>query len=47
MKSININTEPDFKINPVEWVVWNMKEYNNTLIDSLQLLKQKNIINNL
>ena len=41
MKKFTIDTEPDFKTKPVEWVAWNMKTYNNNLTVALTLLKQR------
>jgi hypothetical protein len=41
MKKIIITTEPDFKKEPVEWVAWNMKKYNNNLTTALILLNQR------
>lgn len=41
MKKIIITKEPDFLNEPVAWVAWNMKTYNNNLTTALALLKQR------
>jgi len=44
MKKILIDIEPNFINEPIYWVAWNMKTYNNTLKDALALLKQREIV---
>ena len=44
MKTFLIDIEPNFINEPVAWVAWNMKTYDNTLADALALLKQRETI---
>ena len=39
----NIGIEPDFKLNPVQWVDWNMKTFGNSFIDAAILWQRKEI----
>ena len=36
--------EPNFINEPISWLTWNMKTYDNTLKDALTLLKQREAI---
>jgi len=39
----DIDIEPDFKLNPVQWVDWNMKTFGNSFIDAAILWQKKEI----
>jgi len=39
----DIDIEPDFKLNPVQWVDWNMKTFGNSFIDAAILWQKKRL----
>lgn len=41
---ITLKTEPNFRTHAIEWIAWNMNEYDNDIETATTLLKQKQII---